>query len=158
MIACSRTSCHVSNHCKLLSWTWQWVQGTQRALTVTRSQSKHSVVGMWSKATLASWICSWTKTSGVFPAPWWIFAGSSEGTRGFNPVLLQHHLTLWHCTRIICNQSIQSSQLCDTAVASISKLYDLSERRKWGCRQMWPGDRNRTPQYSSSRSEAWILI
>ncbi len=32
--------CHkISNHLRLVSWTWQWVHFTQMASTVTRSQS-----------------------------------------------------------------------------------------------------------------------
>ncbi len=34
-----------SNHLRLVSWTWQWVQFTQMASTVTRSQSNRAPLG-----------------------------------------------------------------------------------------------------------------
>ncbi len=34
-----------SNHLRLVSWTWQWVQFTQMASTVTRSQSNRALLG-----------------------------------------------------------------------------------------------------------------
>ncbi len=36
---------HVSNHLRLVSWTWQWVHFTQMSSTVTRSQSNRAPLG-----------------------------------------------------------------------------------------------------------------
>ncbi len=41
----SRIMHHVSNHLRLVSWTWQWVHFTQMSSTVTRSQSNRAPLG-----------------------------------------------------------------------------------------------------------------
>ncbi len=41
----SRIMHHVTNHLRLVSWTWQWVHFTQMTSTVTRSQSNRAALG-----------------------------------------------------------------------------------------------------------------
>ncbi len=45
MDASSSIMHHVTNHLRLVSWTWQWVHFTQMASTVTRSQSNTAPLG-----------------------------------------------------------------------------------------------------------------
>ncbi len=46
-----------SNHLRLVSWTWKWVNFTQMASTVTRSQSNRAPLGCGGTR-FASWTCS----------------------------------------------------------------------------------------------------
>ncbi len=45
MTTSSRIIHHITNHLRLVSWTWQWVHFTQMSSTVTRSQSNRAPLG-----------------------------------------------------------------------------------------------------------------
>ncbi len=77
----SRIMHHVSNHLRLVSWTWQWVHFTQMASTVTRSQSNRAALGCGGTrdshhgcAADKSAATAWCYHDNMFPIPFWIYA------------------------------------------------------------------------------------
>ncbi len=80
------TMSQISNHLRLVSWTWQWVHFTQMASTVTRSQSNRAPLGCggtrdshhgWAddKSAATAW-CYHVNMEpnlwGMFPTPCWM--------------------------------------------------------------------------------------
>ncbi len=77
-----------SNHFRLVSWTWQWVQFNQMASTVTRSQSNRALLRCGGtgnshhgcaadKSAETAWCCQVNMDQNLwemFPKPCWIYA------------------------------------------------------------------------------------
>ncbi len=91
LMATSSRTMHMSqssNHLRLVSWTWQWVNFTQMASTVTRSQSNRALLGCGGtgdshhgcaadKSAATAWCYHDNmdqNLSGMFPTPCWIYA------------------------------------------------------------------------------------